>query len=42
MTGPLVQTTAGPVVGVDAGRYQVFRGVPYAAPPVGPRRLAPP
>jgi para-nitrobenzyl esterase len=40
--GVTVQTTAGTLVG-DAHRgVQVFRGVPYAAPPVGALRFRPP
>ena len=39
-----VKTTAGIVEGtvVDDGRLRVFKGVPYAAPPVGPLRWKPP
>jgi len=35
---PLVQTTSGPVQGVDQGAAAAFLGIPYAAPPVGDRR----
>ena len=40
----VVRTTAGMVQGVDAGLPGItaFRGIPYAAPPVGPLRLRPP
>jgi para-nitrobenzyl esterase len=39
---PRVQTAQGWIEGLDRGRYQSFRGVPYARPPVGPLRLRPP
>jgi len=35
---PVVQTTLGPVQGVDQGAATAFLGIPYAAPPVGDRR----
>jgi para-nitrobenzyl esterase len=38
--GPVVRTTAGSVQGFTADGISVFRGVPYAAPPVGPLRYA--
>lgn len=41
---PAVDTTAGKVSGLyqDNGQMAVFKGIPYAAPPVGPRRWQPP
>jgi para-nitrobenzyl esterase len=40
---PVVETTDGRVEGlVDSSGIATFRGVPYAAPPVGPRRWRPP
>jgi len=40
-TGPevVVQTTFGPIAGVQDERVQVFHGIPYAAPPTGERRF---
>jgi para-nitrobenzyl esterase len=41
--GPaVVETTYGPVRGELHEGYRVFRGIPYAAPPVGDLRFAPP
>ncbi|MFH8562231.1 carboxylesterase/lipase family protein [Streptomyces sp. NPDC017988] len=37
-----VPTTAGPVRGRVKGEVTAFSGIPYAAPPFGPRRLRPP
>lgn len=37
-----VETAAGALLGQQLEGYQVFRGIPYAAPPVGDRRFAAP
>jgi para-nitrobenzyl esterase len=39
---PVVKTDLGPVEGVSRGGVDVFLGIPFAAPPTGERRLAPP
>jgi para-nitrobenzyl esterase len=39
---PTVQTDRGPVVGSTSGPIHVFRGIPYARPPVGELRWRPP
>jgi para-nitrobenzyl esterase len=41
-TGPVVATDLGPIRGVELDGAAAFRGVPFAAPPVGPLRWRPP
>jgi para-nitrobenzyl esterase len=38
----VVATTAGPVQGASTATMRAFKGIPYAAPPVGPLRWKPP
>lgn len=40
--GTRVLTTAGTIQGTEDGEVAVFRGVPFAAPPVGPARFGAP
>ena len=42
MTGPAVKTSTGMVRGTEENGVQVFYGIPYAAPPLGALRFAPP
>ncbi|SNC77676.1 para-nitrobenzyl esterase [Hymenobacter gelipurpurascens] len=41
-TPPVVKTRQGKVQGVQEGSLRVFRGIPYAQPPVGALRFRPP
>jgi para-nitrobenzyl esterase len=38
----LAKTLCGALRGVAEDGVEIYRGIPYAAPPLGPRRLAPP
>jgi para-nitrobenzyl esterase len=40
--GPLVNTVEGPVRGYTKDGVNIFLGIPYAAPPIGPLRWQPP
>ena len=37
-----VETTCGWIEGVREGRFEVFKNIPFAAPPIGPLRFKPP
>jgi para-nitrobenzyl esterase len=41
-SGPIVKSPAGMMEGRVEGQVRVFRGIPYALPPVGPARWKPP
>jgi para-nitrobenzyl esterase len=38
MAGPIVQTQSGAIEGAEAPGVEYFKGIPFAAPPVGPLR----
>lgn len=40
--GPVVDAPAGMIEGYGEGGLRIFKGVPYASPPVGPARWKPP
>jgi para-nitrobenzyl esterase len=40
--GPLVDAPAGKLQGIETGKIEVFKGIPYAQPPLGPLRWRPP
>jgi para-nitrobenzyl esterase len=42
VSGPIVETRSGPVQGIEVDDLAVFRGIPFAAPPLGELRFAPP
>jgi hypothetical protein len=42
LAAALATTASGPVQGTAAGDLAIFRGIPYAAAPIGARRFAPP
>lgn len=42
MKGPIATTASGKIQGERAGDVNIWRGVPYAAPPVGAGRFRPP
>jgi para-nitrobenzyl esterase len=37
-----IQTEFGPIAGIESDGVHVYKGIPYAAPPVGPLRWKPP
>lgn len=40
--GPIVRTSDGKIRGAESDGVYAFKGIPYAAPPIGDRRWAPP
>jgi para-nitrobenzyl esterase len=40
--GPVVDAPAGMIEGRNEGALRVFKGIPYASPPIGPARWKPP
>ncbi len=40
--GPIVRAPAGALRGIEDGGLAIFKGIPYAMPPVGPARWKPP
>ena len=42
MSDPIVETSCGKIQGQVRGDLSVFRGIPFAAPPVNERRWLPP
>src|SRR5215204_4563236 len=41
-SGPIIETSSGRLEGEPEGDVLVFRGIPFAKPPVGPLRFRPP
>jgi para-nitrobenzyl esterase len=41
-SGPIIETSSGRLAGEAEGDVLVFRGIPFAKPPVGPLRFRPP